>query len=353
MLDHYDAIHKKTLDKFMPFKVDWEITYRCNLRCSHCYQTGPSGEEELSTEKVYSVLDELADLGSLYLTFTGGEILLRRDFFDIARYARKREFALRLFTNGTLIDEEVADKIKALNTMAVEISLYGMDPASHEGITLVKGSFDKTMRGFRLLKERGVNVIVKSTIMKENLSQFDRLMDFSRELNTKFIYTFTVIPKIDRSKEILRHRLDEKDLEELFQSHKWLMDGVNEGGVQNYKPLCAAGINSIYISPYGEVFPCVVLREDCGTLRDHSLKEIWNSEYFKKIRDIEFKDLGECSSCADAGYCDRCAGLALWEGGGLLAPSPNECRLANIRKQFKEKERRRGEEREEEVLQAA
>ena len=120
--DRYEAIVRKTLDKCIPFKVDWEITYRCNLRCSHCYQTGASGEKELTTEEIYSALDELADLGCLYLTFTGGEILLREDLFDIAKYARKKEFAIRLFTNGTLIDEKVADKIKNLSPLSVEIS---------------------------------------------------------------------------------------------------------------------------------------------------------------------------------------------------------------------------------------
>ena len=111
-LDPYDLLVKKTMDKFIPFKLDWELTYRCNLKCAHCYQTGLSYGEELSTKKIYSILDELASLGCLYITFTGGEILLRKDFLDIAQYARKKNFALRLFTNGTLIDPGTADKIK-------------------------------------------------------------------------------------------------------------------------------------------------------------------------------------------------------------------------------------------------
>jgi len=160
--DRYEAIVRKTLDKCIPFKVDWEITYRCNLRCAHCYQTGTSGDKasgdkELTTEEIYSALDELADLACLYLTLTGGEILLRDDFFDIAKYARKKEFAIRLFTNGTLIDEKIADKIKILSPLSVEISLYGMDRLVHEDITKIPGSHEKTTnnrRSVRILFKR-------------------------------------------------------------------------------------------------------------------------------------------------------------------------------------------------------
>lgn len=353
--DHYEKIVKKTLDKFIPFKLDWEITYRCNLRCSHCYQTGPSSDKELTTEEIYSILDELADSGCLYITFTGGEILLREDFFDIAKYARKKEFAIRLFTNGTLIDEETADKIKELNPLAVEISLYGLDPLVHESITKTAGSYEKTINAFRLLEKRDINTVVKCTVMKDNVSQFDKLNDFARSMGSRFGFSLTIIPKIDGSKDILKFRLSQEELKELFGPRDLLIEGVGkEGGVQSYKPLCTAGINALYISPYGEVFPCVVLREHCGNLRELPLREIWESPFFKKIRRIEFEDLRECLRCDLSCYCDRCIGLALLEAEDLLGPSINDCTLARVRKWAMERKEAGDEEREKKkILQEA
>lgn len=330
--DPYNKIIKKTVDKFIPFKVDWEITYRCNLRCSHCYQTGPTLDKELTTQEFYSILDELADLGCLYITFTGGEILLRKDFFNIARYARKKEFAIRLFTNGTLINEKTADEIKELNPLTVEISLYGMDPLAHENITQTRGSYDKTINAFNLLKKRNINTVVKCTVMKNNVSEVDKLRDFAKNLGAGFRFNLAVMPKIDGSKDVLKLRLSQEQLKELFRSMDWLIEGITKGGVHSYEPLCAAGFNSLYISPYGEVFSCVVLREHCGNLRESPLKEIWQSPSFKKIRRIEFKDLRECSSCSFSYYCDRCAGLAWLETGDLFGPSPNDCTLARLHK---------------------
>lgn len=351
ILDPYERIVKKTLDKFLPFKVDWEITYRCNLSCAHCYQTGPSSDKELTTKEIYSVLDELADSGCLYITFTGGEILLREDFFDIAKYARKKEFAIRLFTNGTLIDEETADKIKELNPLSVEISLYGMNPLVHENITKTPGSYKKTIRAFDLLRKRNINTVVKCTVMKNNVSEFDKLKDFAQSIGSSFIFSLTMIPKIDGSKEILKFRLNHERLKELFSSEDWMIEGITEGGVHSYKPLCSAGINSLYISPYGEVFPCVVLRKHSVNLKELSLREIWESPFFKRLRRIEFDDLKECSGCDLSCYCDRCAGLALLEAGDLLGPSINDCTLAGVRKWAVER-RRSGDEKRETLQEA-
>ena len=345
--DRYEAIIRKTLDKCIPFKVDWEITYRCNLRCAHCYQTGASGDKELTTEEICSALDELADLACLYLTFTGGEILLRDDLFDIAKYARKKEFAIRLFTNGTLIDEKIADKIKNLSPLSVEISLYGMDPSVHESITKIPGSYEKTINALGLLRERNINTVVKCTFMKSNVSEFNKLKDFAGNIGARFVFSLSVIPRIDGSKDVLKNRLNQEQLQELFRSRDWLTEGITEGGIRSYEPLCSAGTNSLYISPYGEVSPCVVMREHCGNLRESPLKEIWESPFFKKVRRIELENLKECRRCDSAGYCDRCSGLALLETGDLLGPSPNECDLARVRKWAAEKKETHHESKEE------
>lgn len=349
MVDAYARIEQRTLDRFIPFKVDWELTYRCNERCIHCYQCGPSAEPELTAKEARAILDQLAAKGCLYLTFTGGEILLRDDFLEIAGYARKKGFALRLFTNGTLIDRAMALKIKAVNPLSVEISLYSTRRDVHERMTRLEGSFDKTTQAFRLLREEGVPVVLKCTVTRENCGEVKELRAFAETLGCGYSFSFTVIPRVDGSADILGLRLDERWLKDLLGADPYFTKGISLGGVRNYKPLCAAGFNSLYISPYAEVFPCVCLRQSCGNLRKQRLDEIWRSEVLSRIRGITYDDLHTCVGCECASYCDRCMGLAWMESGDMLGVSPHDCALARVRREAVEARRRYGEEKEETV----
>ena len=256
---------------------------------------------------------------------------MREDFLDIARYARKKQFAIRFFTNGTLIDEKLADKIAALKPLSVEMSLYGMDPKVHEDITGVSGSYAKTRRAFDLLKERNVTTVVKCTLMKENINEFNALDAFAKSIRSAFIYSLTVIPQLDGDKKVLEHRLSQEDLHAFLERTPSVTQDIIKGGVHDYKPLCSAGINAIYVSPEGEVYPCVTLRKPCGNLKEVPIKEILSSPFFEEIQKMEFDDLPECRDCSYAYFCDRCPGLALMETGDLYGASPNECTLAKVR----------------------
>ena len=331
-LDIYQKIQKKTLDNNILFRADWDLTSRCNLKCVHCYQVESLPEEELSFDKICSVIDQLVSLNCLTLTFTGGEIFLRHDFFDIARYARKKEFALVLFTNGTLIDEEMAEKIKEISPLSVHMSLYGMNAQIHDKITQVPGSFVRTMNAFKLLKKRSVTTTVKFTVMKDNLGEFDNLKEFAKKEGLRFLFSCAIIPKINGCKEVLSNRLNEGQLKYFFSLHPDIVKGIRKGGVRVYKPLCAAGVNTLFISSCGEVFPCVALRQCCGNVRETSLDEIWNSRAFEKIRNITFEDLKYCRDCEFSYYCDRCNGSALLEGRDLLGCCDNDYILAKVRK---------------------
>src|SRR5437868_14362963 len=117
----------------VPLHVLLELTYRCNVRCVHCYLAGQ--EREMTLPELLPVLDDLADAGCLILTLSGGEVLLRKDFFEIAGAARARGFALRIFTNATMVTPRIADRIAALDPVVGETSLLGGDAATHDGVT--------------------------------------------------------------------------------------------------------------------------------------------------------------------------------------------------------------------------
>lgn len=329
-LDHYKRIFKKTVDKNILFTVHFDLTYKCNLKCVHCYIVQEE-KEELSTEEVKSILDQLAEANTLYLTFSGGEILTRRDFFEVARYTREKGFALRLLTNGTLITPKVADQIKDIQPLSVEISLYATTPSIHEGITKVPGSYNKTIRALKLLKARGVKITIKSLLMKQNVGEFDNLKKMAKDLDSGFVYDITIVPKDNGSKEPLSYRLTEEDLFE-FLSSEVPFSNWKPRKISGHERVCGAGLNTLYISPYGQATPCIGIRERIGDLREEPLHKVWKSPLLAKIRAKRIRDLSVCSNCPLLSYCNRCPGVALLEDGNLWGPSTSACIAAKVRK---------------------
>ncbi len=337
--DPYVRIIKKTQDRFIPFIVHWELTYHCNLQCPHCYVVPTESGKELSQEEITGILDILKESGTLYIIFTGGEILTREDFFDIAGYAREKGFALRLLTNGTLIDERVADQIEQLNPLSVEMSLYGSRPATHDRITASPGSFERSLRALKLLNDRSIRTRVKSLIMKLNAVEFQEMKKFARKIGSQFIYDTIVIPKLDGSMAPCRNCLDGEEL------YRLLYPEVREKG-ENANSLqddlsCTAGLNVLSISPYGDAYPCMAFKESGGNLTKDSLCKIQRSPIFSKIRSITLSDLPECKGCELIPYCNRCPALAWMESGDLLGRSEPNCLLASVMRSIVHDKRRR------------
>ena len=144
--ERISLLQKKAVDRYIPINAHLELTNNCNLKCVHCYVVKEKTRSELNYSEIINLLDQLADAGCLWLALTGGEVLTRDDFFDIAFYAKKKNFALRIMTNGTLIDESAADSIAELAPVAVDMSLYSATKDTHDTITQTKGSFEKTLR---------------------------------------------------------------------------------------------------------------------------------------------------------------------------------------------------------------
>jgi AdoMet-dependent heme synthase len=333
--DSYQRIFKKTINQKIPLTVHWELTNKCNLRCVHCYIVQKPGEEELGLEKVKSILDQLSQQGCLYLVFSGGEIFTRQDFFEVAGYARKKGFALRLLTNGTLINAQVADQIKEILPLSVEMSLYGTSASTHEAITQTKGSFAKTILAFKLLRDKGIKTVVKSSLLSQNLEEFTGLQKLAKKLGANFVYDPTIVARNDRNKDVLKYKLPENDLKEFFSTQVKL-SGREPVKIPDNARMCNAGLNTLSISASGQAYPCVAIRKKCGDLSRDNFAEVWNSTELSEIRAIRFSDLWKCKSCNLLSYCDRCPGLADLEDDDILGPSTAACQLAKVRQEVLE-----------------
>lgn len=344
---HLENIYVKADERCIPINIHLELTYRCNLKCVHCYCVEDKQKQELSYEEVVSLLDQLAEGGGFFLTLTGGEVFTRADFFDIAFYAKKKHFAIRVFTNGTLIDESAADRLAELSPLSVEFSLYGTSSGVHDGITKVEGSFVKLQRTIGLLKKRNLTIFLKTVVMKQNLKECERLVKLGKELGAHSRFNFEVTPRNDGSTGPLEYRLDEDELFEFILGdipEKWEYVEIPPHAEAVKRETCSPARNGCAISPYGDVYPCAQLLLPIGNVRDKSFAEIWNSNsgMLSDIRSIKaFSDLKDCSECQDLWLCQRCHGLAYLETGDLRAKYSLGCNTTKILRMVNEETKNR------------
>jgi len=333
----------KPVPTFFPSRAMIEVTRRCVQRCVHCYIDDFSGEGELSTDELKDVLRQLFEMNCLEVTFTGGDPFMRRDFMDILRYARQLHFAIVLYTEATLITPELADQLKQISPWRVEVTLLGPDAELHDRLTRSRGSFERSLRGIRLLLERGINVKGKTILMKDNVDRYPEMRDLFDELGMAHIVDPLVTPMTNGDCSVTGLRIGRERMKELLGDDT-IAPGTIMLGTSMYSdamnqsrdlPMCKAGLSFLHINADGSVLPCVALPVEAGNVREQSLRDIWDtSELFARMRTTTMKDLDTCSDCELYVLCYRCPGLALLEDGDMYGPSRTGCENAEIKREL-------------------
>lgn len=207
--------------KRIPVSGTIEVTNRCPLECVHCYNNLPMSDgtarrRELTVADHHRIVDELVDLGCLWVTYSGGEIFARADFLEIYRYAKEKGLIVSLFTNATLITERVADFLAEHPPFVVEITLYGRTKATYESLTGIPGSFEKCLRGIRLLLDRKLPVKLKTVAISVNKHEVKAMKQFAEELGVEFKFDAMINPRIDCSSSPRAVRLTPADLVAMY-----------------------------------------------------------------------------------------------------------------------------------------
>ena len=344
-----DRLVRKTVERHLPWNVHIDLTYRCNERCVHCY-LDHHDYGEMTTREVKNVLDQLAEAGALFLTFSGGEIFLRPDLFELIAYGRGLNFDVSLKTNALLIDESRARKLRELGIRKIQISIYSADVAIHDAITKVPGSLDRSLRAVQFLLAEGLQVKLACPLMKQNLAGFREVQSLAEELGVPYMLDLTITPMMDGGDGVLALRSSAAELLQVLQDQNlnsractppetepkpaFITGSSTSSGIESsaYDDIpCSAGHNSCYISPYGDVSPCVQMPKPAGNLRKQRFDEIWyGSKEMQRVRAVRESQLPLCSSCSIRGYCERCPGLAQMEGGDLLGAYERACELAEM-----------------------
>lgn len=330
-------LNQKALVLGVPLSAHLDLTYRCNERCEHCY-LGHEDLGELTTAEIRGVLRQLADAGTFFVTLSGGEPLVRRDCFEIIAYARSLRFNVKLKTNAVLIREKQARRLRALGVEQVQISVYSHRPEIHDAITKLPGSLKKTLTAIGLLRSQGLRVTMANVLMRRNVGDSEGVRRLAEELGAHYTLDPTITPMMDGDISVLRHRVDPSELSRFFHNPDLVGDvdgfcappGPVGDDIREGLP-CSAGHTSCYISPYGDLFPCVQFPLPCGNIRRQPFLEIWrNSPQLAEVRSIRAKHLITCSSCAHLGSCTRCPGLAYMEGN-MRGPSTADCEKSFVR----------------------
>ena len=330
-------MNQKALDLGVPLSVHLDLTYRCNERCVHCY-LDHDDHGEMTTGEVFDLLAQLADAQVFFLTLSGGEVLMRRDFLAIVEKARQLLFNVKVKTNGVMIRESEAARLRELGVEQVQISVYSHRPEIHDSITKLPGSLDRTVRAIRFLKSQGLKVSISNVVMNANFADQRGVMMLARELGAEYTLDPTISPKLDGDTSVLILRIPGTELNQIFHDPE-LVGNVEEfcappppAGEDVMQGLpCSAGHTACYISPYGDVFPCVQFPLPSGNVRRQKFIDIWHdSPQLKEVRSIQAKDLPTCSTCAHVGTCTRCPGLAYMEGN-MHGPSTADCEKSFLR----------------------
>jgi radical SAM protein with 4Fe4S-binding SPASM domain len=322
---------EKALRLGIPFSVQLDVTYRCNERCVHCY-LDHDDHGEMATSEIKDLLDQLAEAGVFLLTISGGEILVRNDFFEILEYAHEKSFCVKLKTNALLIGKKEADRIRSLAVESVQVSIYSHRPEVHDAITKVPGSLARSIKAIRFLREQGLHVIIANVLMVQNFGDYPGVRALAAELGVQCTIDPTITPMMDGNRSILNLGIDRNSLTEVIRDpalagatqDSCTLPSAPSGDALDATP-CSAGHTACYVSPYGDVYPCVQFPLPTGNVRKTKFLDIWNhSPQMNEVRSITIRDLPGCSVCVHGGTCTRCPGLAFMEGN-MRGPSTADC----------------------------
>jgi AdoMet-dependent heme synthase len=327
-----DGVVERSMARAIPLSVHVDLTMRCNELCVHCYRV-IEDRQELTTAEVKALLADLARAGTLYLTFSGGEIFLRQDLFELIAEAKRLRFDLRLKSNALLISEERARRLRDLGVRQVDVSIYSVEAAVHDAVTKIPGSLERSLAGIARLRAAGVSVKINCPLMRSNVAGYRDVRALAERLGAACGIDPMITARNDGDTSTVPLRIGRADLRRVLRDPV-LSPAPLPTAVPDERPdlddiACGAGHNACYVSAYGDVMPCVALPLACGNIRETPFTDIWTtSRQMREVRSIRVRNLHTCAGCEAAVFCTRCPGQALVEDGDLYGPSSAACEHA-------------------------
>jgi radical SAM protein with 4Fe4S-binding SPASM domain len=308
-------------------------------------------KEELKTKEIFSILDQLAEIGCFYLGFTGGEPFIRKDIMDILWYAKKKGFEIIIYTNGSLIDKRMADGLSLLKPNKVDITIPAMSKGAFERITQMRDSHKRVFGAIDLLHKRKVDLGFKTCVLKENESEIKDIQDFATSLGALHRLDNMLSTRLDGSRGPYRYRGRLKDDSVARGTYHVARNASHVSRntsqvtrdtcyvVADTRDLfrCGVGLSQAAITPLGELKMCLMIdypkykilcndhRTSHVSRQEKSLEETW--EKLKRlVASIKPDKDYKCDRCRLQPYCKWCPGRS-W----LYQKSFTSCELESRR----------------------
>lgn len=307
-------VNRRAAEKNIPLSVLIELTYRCNLSCYYCYQRTLSKEKELSCAQWSGILAQLARAGTLYVTFSGGEWLVRSDALAIIAAACSRDFAVSIITNGTLLTTAIVSQLADLGIMDVGISFHAASADLHDRLCGKKGSFKRALKGLRSCVAAGVKTLIKHSVSSENFGEFVKLARLARDEGCSFECDANIVSHIPGEPSPFALTVDR--YMQFLRAMKVTPSAYLSKESEHYALHCDAGRSLCGIMPSGNVVPCIQLPLIFGNLTKRNFNRIWQGEAAKSFRRQEETLDKSCTYCHIKHFCNRCAGIVFFETGG-------------------------------------
>lgn len=339
-VEYFETIREATDTQLLPLSGSMELTLKCNVRCKHCYILYPGAtDHEMNTDEVKRMLDIMSDNGVLVLLLTGGEPVTRPDFKEIWAYAKQKGFILSLYSNATLINEDLASFLASHLPRRVEITIYGHTEETYESVTGVRGSYQRFRQGVDFLHRYKVPIAFKTMVMKSNVHEFHDMKKWAEDQGCTFRFDTMINPRINGDREVLKERLDPEQLaafEATLEGSREFMENyaqdIRRAGTTDSMFSCGAGVKSFHIDPAGQLHPCMLWRKSPYDLRNKPLEEGWR-DHVSNLRARKAPKTG-CNSCSNRGVCGRCPAASFLEMNDPGKSVPYHCKVGEARRKY-------------------
>lgn len=325
-----------------PVSGTFELTERCNLTCRMCYVCQASGDiarrsNELSAATWVELARQAVDAGMVFLLLTGGEVFLRRDFFELYLPLTQMGIEITLFTNGTLITETLAAQLADAPPGRTEVTIYGATEATYEAVTGVPGSYSRCCAGIEALMKYRVPLALKSTIARQNVGELDAMRQMANDWGLPFSASWLLCKRRDSAmSHITDCRLSATQCVDLEATDRASASEWTEVAMQESTPSkgrnfhCQAGRTAFVINPLGEMNACVNLPLPAASAVQIGFRHAWAK--LRSFVDSAPQASSACLSCSAKSYCPRCPAWSHLETGTMTNPVPYLCEIAYARK---------------------
>jgi AdoMet-dependent heme synthase len=316
----FQKFSRISTEKAIPLQASLELTYRCNERCTHCYieEFKDDPRKILDLKSWYKVLDELRSAGTLYLILMGGEPTLSPYFFEILERGTELGFHVSMISNGLKVkDLDYAYKLKSNGLKNATFSLYSMDPEIHDSMTQVKGSHQKLMNSISFCDQAKIKVSLNGLLTEASAKGIFDIFDWSIKNNYEYKVDPNITAKLNGDLKPTNYRASFDTLIWFYRERakRWqasLPSPIIEDG-DSY--ICNAAKGKCAVNPYGELLPCIEIRDSFGSLVTQSFKDIWYSENALKWRTPKINNMKSLGEDNLYSFCDHCPGMAKNEIG--------------------------------------